>query len=73
MIWRRTTGRRYRPTPGKGGEGGREILKVEVSASSVNGGIPFPASGAVANSRNAIAGYLTTGTGTVFLTRALKV
>jgi translation initiation factor 6 len=49
------------------------ILKVEVSASSVNGGIPFPASGAVANSKNAIAGYLTTGPELVFLTRALNV
>ncbi|HUI01731.1 MAG TPA: translation initiation factor IF-6 [Nitrososphaerales archaeon] len=49
------------------------ILKVEVSASSVNGGIPFTASGAVANSRNAVAGYLTTGPELVFLTRALNV
>jgi translation initiation factor 6 len=50
-----------------------KILKVEVSASSVNGGIPFPASGAVANSKNAVAGYLTTGPELVFLTRALHV
>lgn len=50
-----------------------KVLRVEASASSVNGGIPFPASGVVANSKNAIAGYLTTGPELVFLTRALKV
>lgn len=50
-----------------------KVLKVEASASSVNGGIPFPASGAVANTKNAVAGYLTTGPELVFLTRALKV
>jgi translation initiation factor 6 len=50
-----------------------KVLKVEASASSVNGGIPFPASGVVANSRNAVAGFLTTGPELVFLTRALKV
>jgi len=50
-----------------------KVLKVEVSASSVNGGIPFPSSGVVANSKNAVAGYLTTGPELVFLTRALKV
>jgi translation initiation factor 6 len=50
-----------------------KVLKVEVSASSVNGGIPYPASGVVANSENAIAGYLTTGPELVFLTRALNV
>jgi len=50
-----------------------KVLKVEVSASSVNGGIPFPASGVVANSKNAVAGHLTTGPELVFLTRALKV
>jgi translation initiation factor 6 len=50
-----------------------KILKVEVSASSVNGGIPYPASGVVANSKNAVAGYVTTGPELVFLTRALNV
>lgn len=50
-----------------------KVLKVEVSPSSVNGGIPFPASGLVANSNNAVVGYLTTGPELVFLTRALKV
>ena len=50
-----------------------KVLKVEVSASSVNGGIPYPASGVVANSRNALAGYVTTGPELIFLTRALSV
>jgi translation initiation factor 6 len=49
------------------------ILGVDASASSVNGGIPFPASGVVANTRNAVAGYLTTGPELIFLTRALRV
>lgn len=55
------------------GEEIAKVLNVETSASSVNGGIPFPASGVVANSKNAVAGYLTTGPELVFLTRALKV
>jgi translation initiation factor 6 len=50
-----------------------KVLKVEVSASSVNGGIPYPASGVVANTRNAVAGFMTTGPELVFITRALKV
>lgn len=55
------------------GDAVAKALGVEVSASSVNGGIPFPASGVVANAKNAVAGYLTTGPELVFLTRALKV
>jgi translation initiation factor 6 len=50
-----------------------KVLKVEVSASSVNGGIPYPASGVVANTKNAVVGYLTTGPELIFLTRALNV
>ncbi len=50
-----------------------KVLKVEASASSVNGGIPYPASGVVANTKNAVAGYLTTGPELIFLTRALNV
>jgi translation initiation factor 6 len=49
------------------------VFKVEASPSSVNGGIPFVASGVVANTKNAVAGYLTTGPELVFLTRALDV
>ncbi|MGH9917794.1 MAG: translation initiation factor IF-6, partial [Nitrososphaerales archaeon] len=51
----------------------QRVLKVEVSASSVNGGIPFPASGVVANTKNAVVGYVTSGPELIFLTRALKV
>ena len=50
-----------------------KVLKVEVSASSVNGGIPYPASGVVANTKNAVVGYMTTGPELIFLTRALNV
>jgi translation initiation factor 6 len=50
-----------------------KIFNVEAELSSVNGGIPYVASGLVANSKNAIAGYLTTGPELMFLTRALKV
>ena len=39
----------------------------------MNGGIPLPASGVVANTKNAVAGYLTTGPELIFLTRALNV
>jgi len=49
------------------------VLKVDVSASSVNGGIPYPASGVVANTKNAVVGYMTTGPELIFLTRALNV
>jgi translation initiation factor 6 len=50
-----------------------KVLKVEVAASSVNGGIPYPASGMVANTKNALAGYVTTGPELIFITRALNV
>ncbi|MDA4118882.1 MAG: translation initiation factor IF-6 [Thaumarchaeota archaeon] len=50
-----------------------KVFAVEVAPSSVNGGVPFVASGVVANSKNAVAGYLTTGPELVFLTRALDV
>lgn len=49
------------------------ILQVEAYPTSVNGGVPYVASGLVANSMNAIAGDLTTGPELVFMTRALKV
>lgn len=50
-----------------------ELLGVEASPASVNGGVPYVASGIVANSRNAVVGSLTTGPELVFITRALKV
>jgi translation initiation factor 6 len=50
-----------------------EFLGVEAYTTSINGGIPYVASGLVANSKNAIAGDQTTGPELVFITRALKV
>jgi translation initiation factor 6 len=49
------------------------ILGVEAYPTPINGGVPFVASGLVANSKNAIAGDQTTGPELVFITRALKV
>ena len=57
----------------RGGADGKTSSRWRSTASSVNGGIPFPASGVVANSKNAVAGNLTTGPELVFLTRALNV
>jgi translation initiation factor 6 len=50
-----------------------KLLGVEASPTSVNGGVPYVASGIVANSKNAVVGSLTTGPELVFITRALKV
>ena len=49
------------------------MLGVEAYPSSVNRGVPYVASGIVANSRNAIVGTQTTGPELVFITRALSV
>jgi len=49
------------------------LLGVDAYPTSVNSGVPFVASGLVANSRNAIAGSQTTGPELVFITRALGV
>lgn len=49
------------------------LLGVEAYPTSVNGGVPFVASGLVANSKNAIVGSQTTGPELVFITRALGV
>jgi translation initiation factor 6 len=48
-------------------------LGVEAYPTSVNRGVPYVASGLVANSKNAIAGSQTTGPELVFITRALGV
>ena len=48
-------------------------LGVEAYPTSVNRGVPFVASGIVANSRNALVGTQTTGPELVFITRALSV
>jgi len=50
-----------------------EIFGVDAYPTSVNRGVPFVASGLVANSKNAIVGNQTTGPELVFITRALKV
>jgi translation initiation factor 6 len=54
-------------------EGVSGMLGVEAHQTSVNKGVPFVASGVVANSRNAVVGNQTTGPELVFITRALKV
>lgn len=50
-----------------------EVLGVEAYPTSVNRGVPYVASGLVANARNAVAGSQTTGPELVFITRALSV
>jgi translation initiation factor 6 len=49
------------------------VLGVDAYPTSVNSGVPYVASGLVANSKNAIAGSQTTGPELVFITRALSV
>jgi translation initiation factor 6 len=49
------------------------VFGVEAYPTSINGGVPFVASGLVANSKHALVGDLTTGPELQFLTRALKV
>jgi translation initiation factor 6 len=49
------------------------MLGVDAYPTSVNSGVPFVASGLVANSKNAIVGTQTTGPELVFITRALGV
>jgi translation initiation factor 6 len=49
------------------------LLGVDAYPTSVNRGVPYIASGIVANSRNAIVGSQTTGPELVFITRALNV
>ena len=50
-----------------------EMFGVDAYPTSVNRGVPFVASGLVANTKNAIVGSQTTGPELVFITRALKV
>ena len=50
-----------------------ELFGVDAYPTSVNRGVPFVASGLVANTKNAIVGTQTTGPELVFITRALKV
>lgn len=51
----------------------RERLHVDVEAATVNGGVPFVASGAVANSGSVVVGSLTTGPELIMLSRAFKI
>ena len=48
-------------------------LGVDAYPSSVNRGVPYVASGVVANSKNALVGTQTTGPELVFITRALSI
>jgi len=50
-----------------------EILKVDVEPSTVNNGVPYVASGIIANSKNAVVGSLTNGPELLILSRVLKV
>jgi translation initiation factor 6 len=49
------------------------LLGVEAYPTSVNRGVPYVASGIVANTKNAVVGSQTTGPELVFITRALNV
>lgn len=49
------------------------LFGVEAGPTSVNRGVPYVASGLVANSKNAVVGSQTTGPELVFITRALGV
>ena len=49
------------------------FLGVDAYPTSVNSGVPYVASGLIANSGNAVAGTQTTGPELVFITRALGV
>ncbi|MDV3278064.1 MAG: translation initiation factor IF-6 [Nitrososphaerales archaeon] len=49
------------------------LFGVDAYPTSVNRGVPYVASGIVANSKNAVVGNQTTGPELVFITRALKV
>jgi len=49
------------------------LYGVEAGPTSVNRGVPYVASGIVANSKNAVVGSQTTGPELVFITRALSV
>jgi len=51
----------------------KEALNIEVEPVTVNGGVPFVASGIVANSRSIVVGSLTTGPELIMLSRAFKV
>ena len=51
----------------------KESLKVDVEPATVNGGVPFLASGVIANSKSAVVGTLTTGPELIMLSRGFKL
>ena len=51
----------------------KESLEVDVEAVTVNGGVPFVASGVIANSKSVVVGTLTTGPELIMLSRVFKV
>jgi translation initiation factor 6 len=51
----------------------QRVMKVDVEPSTVNGGIPYIASGLVANSKNAVVGSSTRGPELFILSRSLKL
>jgi translation initiation factor 6 len=51
----------------------REVLKVNVESATVNSGVPFVASGVVANSKNIIVGNLTSGPELMMLSKAFNI
>ncbi len=50
-----------------------EVMGVELEASTINGGIPYLASGILANNKSLVVGTLTNGPELVILTRAFRV
>ena len=50
-----------------------EVLGVQLEAATINGGIPYVASGILANKKSLVVGTLTNGPELVMLTRAFKI
>ncbi|MGH9998371.1 MAG: translation initiation factor IF-6 [Nitrosopumilaceae archaeon] len=50
-----------------------EVLGVQLEAVTINGGIPYVASGILANNKSLVVGTLTNGPELVMLTRAFKI
>jgi translation initiation factor 6 len=50
-----------------------EVLGIDLEAATINGGIPYVASGLLANNKSLVVGTLTNGPEMVMLTRAFRV
>lgn len=50
-----------------------EVLGVQLEAATINGGVPYVASGILANNKSLVVGTLTNGPELVMLTRAFKI